>query len=90
MQEVPNKPILQEYKSTLKGMLKFEIISFLGRVFLSHLPSRTPNFHKLNTKGEKNYLNLGCGNQFRQVMGDEYVSVEAMLMGILRDRKSVV
>ena len=69
MQEVPNKPILQEYKSTLKGMLKFEIISFLGRVFLSHLPSRTPTINHLNTTGAKNYHNPRSGNQFRQVMG---------------------
>ncbi|MCX2716263.1 hypothetical protein OQH61_00715 [Helicobacter sp. MIT 21-1697] len=69
MQKAPNKPISQEYKFTLKSMLKFEIISFLGRAFLSHLPSRTPAFHKLNAKGEKNYLNLGCGAQFKQTMG---------------------
>lgn len=67
MQKVP-KPYLQEYKFTLKGMLKFEVISFLGRYFFSHMPSRAPKFHTLTSK-EKNYLNLGCGNQLRQIMG---------------------
>ncbi len=43
----------QEYKFTLKGILKFELISLYGRIFLQ---SRKPHF----TNG-KNYLNLGCG-----------------------------
>lgn len=68
MQKAPNTPILQKYKFTLKGMLKFETISFLGRYFFSHISSRTPKFHALASK-EKNYLNLGCGSQFRQAMG---------------------
>ena len=43
----------QEYKFTLKGILKFELISLYGRIFLQ---SRKSHF----TNG-KNYLNLGCG-----------------------------
>lgn len=52
----------QEYTFTLKSMLKFELISLYGRIFLQ---SRKPNFksHK------KMYLNLGCGLNFQQVTG---------------------
>lgn len=42
-----------EYIYSLSGLLKFEIASILGRFFFNGKP-------KLNK--EKNYLNLGCGN----------------------------
>lgn len=47
--------MIQEYKQTLKGMLKFELTSFIGRNFLN----RTPDFG--NLKNQELYLNLGCG-----------------------------
>lgn len=86
MQKVP-KPYLQEYKFTLKGMLKFEIISFLGRYFFSHMPSRAPKFHTLTSK-EKNYLNLGCGNQLRQIMGGGHTIINADFFSHLKPYKT--
>lgn len=42
-----------EYKVKIKGLVIFELKSFIGRLFLNSKP-------KLNSN--ENYLNLGCGN----------------------------
>lgn len=47
----------QEYKFSLKGMLRFELISLYGRRFL---PAKKPPI-----KQGKNYLNLGCGSNIK-------------------------
>lgn len=44
---------MQEYKFSLKGMMKFSLISLYGRIFLN----KSPDIRK----DSKNYLNLGCG-----------------------------
>lgn len=55
--------MIQEYKQTLRGMLKFELISLIGRNFLN----RIPDFD--NLKNQTLYLNLGCGKNLQTAAG---------------------
>ena len=70
----------QEYKFTLAGMLKFELISLYGRHFSS--------FRKPHLQQNLNYLNLGCGINFQETMGGGHNIINADFFSHLKPFKT--